>query len=137
MKRLLVLCLLAAAVAAPAAVANTTTTTITVATATALTPGADAITVTRSFRSYDRSGLPREMYVVTSGPITSVSTKTSCYPSVNSSWPKVNRGYDTRAGRLGLMYDHGACWCTVTATAGGGYQNGKAGTIKIALQIVR
>jgi hypothetical protein len=77
------------------------------------------------------------MYVLTGGPIRSVSTKVTCWPSVNSSWPKVNRGYDTRPGRLGLMYDHDSVYCSVTATAGGGYSNGKAGTIKIALQVVR
>ena len=108
---------------------------ITVATATALTPGSDGVTVTRSFRSYDAGGLPREMYIVTSGPIGGVSTKVSCYPSVNSSWPKVNRGSASGPGRMGLMYDQGSYYCTVTASAGAASK--KRGTIKIALQIVR
>jgi hypothetical protein len=109
-KRLLALSVLVAAIVAPAAAA----TTINVATATALTPGADQITVTRMFYK-----LPREMTVVTSGPIGSVSAKTSCYTSSNSSWPKVNRAYDSRPGRLGLSYDHGAAYCSVTAYATG------------------
>jgi hypothetical protein len=137
LKRLLALSLVAAAVAAPAATAKTNTArkTITVATATALAPGSDGVTITRSFRSYEGSGLPRAMYVVTSGPVGGVSTKVSCYPSVNSSWPKVNRGSAAGPGRVGLMYDQGSYWCTVTASAGEAYK--KSGTIKIALQVVR
>jgi len=142
-KRLLALSLLAAAVAVPAAAAQTT---ITVATATALAPGAGTITITRTFNAGEMvdmstgkvvsvEKLPREMYVVSSGPVSGVSTKVSCYPSVNSSWPKVNRGSAAGPGRVGLMYDQGSASCTVTASASEAYK--KRGTIKIALQIVR
>ena len=142
-KRLLALTLLAAGVAAPAAAAQTT---ITLATATALAPGAGTITLTRTFRSGEMTSLstgrvvaveklPREMYIITSGPVSGVSTKVSFYPSVNSSWPKVNRRSASGPGRMGLMYDQDSCYCTVTASAGEAYK--KSGAIKIALQIVR
>jgi hypothetical protein len=132
MKRLLALSLLAATVAVPAAAAKTT---ITVATASALAHGADPITITRTFHTVPgTSTLPREMYVVSSGPVGGVSTKVSCYPSVNSYWPNVNRGSASGPGRLGLMYDQGSNYCTVTTSASEAYH--KHGTIKIALQIV-
>jgi hypothetical protein len=128
-KHLLALSLLVAVVVVPAA-AGAAAETVNVATASAVAPGADPITVTRMFTK-----LPREMYIVTSGPVGSVSAKVSCRPSVNSSWPKVNRAYDSRPGRLGLSYDHDSYSCSVTGTATAAYR--KAGTIKIALQIVR
>jgi hypothetical protein len=128
MKRLLVVSLLAAAVLAPVAAAKT----ITVAATTALTP--DPVTITHTFRTEKGKKLPREMYVVTSGPVGTVSTKVSCYPSVNSYWPKVNRGSAYGPGRDGLMYDQDSYYCTVTASAGSA--TAKPATIKMALQIV-
>jgi len=140
LKRALVSVLLGAAVLAPAAAAKT----ITVNTATALTPGSGGVTIARTFTGGVFTNLstgkkvvrtpPREMYVVTSGPVGGVSTKVSCYPSASSYWPKVNRGAAAGPGRVGLMYDQGSASCTVTASASEAYK--KSGTIKIALQIV-
>jgi hypothetical protein len=131
LKRLLELCLVAAAVASPAAAAAT----ITVATATALAPGSDGVTITRTFHTDKGNGLPRAMYVVTSGPVGGVSTKVSCYPYATSYWPKVNRGSASGPGRIGLMYDQSSSSCKVTASAG--EAPNAHGTIKIALQIER
>jgi hypothetical protein len=132
LKRLLELCLVAAAVASPAAAAAAT---ITVATATALAPGSDGVTITRTFHTDEGSGLPRAMYIVTSGPVGGVSTKVSCYPYATSYWPKVNRGSASGPGRVGLLYDQSSSSCKVTASAD--EAPSAHGTIKIALQIER
>jgi hypothetical protein len=85
--------------------------TLPVATASGLTPITDGLTVTRVFQMP-----PRGIYVLTSGPISAVSAKVSCYRG-NSSWPTASRTSDIRAGRLALGYDHRPGSCKVTATA--------------------
>jgi hypothetical protein len=112
-------------VGTPAAFARTNT----VATSSAVTPS-DPITVNSTFHH----PLPRSITVVTSGPITDVSVRTSaCYGRHGD---EISTAEDDRPGRLAVGYDHTATRCTITATAES--SSAKPGRpIKIALQIER
>jgi hypothetical protein len=78
--------------------------------------------------------LPRSIAVVTSGPITDVSVRTSAC-SVSGE-DVISTARDNRAGRLAVGYDHPASICTFIAVAEA--SSAKPGRpFKITLQIQR